>query len=54
MLSYRVFSHDGLGNFSLLHEFEAQDDEAATKVVRRWSVRPLELWRPSRIVNRWL
>lgn len=54
MLSYRVFSHDGLGNFSLLHEFEAQDDEAAAKVVRRWSARPLELWRSSRRVNRWL
>ena len=54
MLFYRVFSHEGLGNFSLLQEFQAQNDEAAARVVGRWSARPLELWQSSRRVNRWL
>ena len=27
MFLYRLFSHDGLGNFSLLHEFKAQNDD---------------------------
>ena len=36
MFIYRLFSHDGLGNFSLLQEFKAQNDEAATGLVGRW------------------
>jgi hypothetical protein len=52
MLVYRLFSHDGFGNFSLLQEFEAQDDEAAAKFVGRWPVRPLELWQSARKVKR--
>ena len=27
MFVYRLFSHDGGGNFSLLHEFKAQNDK---------------------------
>jgi len=53
MLLYRLFSHDGLGNFSLLQEFKALNDEAAHKVVGGWSARPLELWQSSRKVDRW-
>jgi hypothetical protein len=53
MLLYRLFSHDGLGNFSLLHEFRAQNDEAASSTIGRWPARPLELWQSSRRVNRW-
>jgi hypothetical protein len=52
MFLYRLFSHDGLGNFSLLHEFKAQNDEAAAVLVGRWGDRPLELWQSSRKVNR--
>ena len=52
MLVYRLFSHDGFGNFSLLQEFEAQNDEAAAKFVGRWPVRPLELWQSARKVKR--
>ena len=54
MFLYRLFSHDGLGNFSLLHEFKAQNDAAAATLVSRWNARPLELWQSSRIVNRWV
>jgi hypothetical protein len=54
MFLYRLFSHDGLGNFSLLHEFKAQNDEAAERSVDRWSARPLELWQSSRRVNQWM
>jgi hypothetical protein len=53
MFRYRLFSHDGLGNFNLLDEFNAQNDEAATRSVDRWHARPLELWQSSRRVNRW-
>ena len=53
MLLYRLFSHDGLGNFSLIDEFRAQSDEDAAKSIVRWHARPLELWQSSRIVNRW-
>ena len=53
MHQYRLFSHDGLGNFSLLQEFRAHDDEAATKLVGRWGSRSLELWQSTRVVNRW-
>jgi hypothetical protein len=53
MFVYRLFSHDGLGNFSLIDEFKAQDDEAAGRLVSRWNARPLELWQSSRKVNRW-
>jgi hypothetical protein len=54
MLLYRLFSHDGLGNFSLLQEFKAQNDEDAARSVGRWNARPMELWQSSRIVNRWI
>lgn len=53
MFPYRIFVHDGVGNFSLLHEFQAPDDEAAVKLVSRWNARPLELWQSSRRVSRW-
>jgi hypothetical protein len=54
MFRYRLFSHDGLGNFSLLDEFTAQNDEAAAKLVARWGERPLELWQSSRRIERWV
>ena len=53
MFFYRLFLHDGLGNFSLLQEFNANDDEAAAVLVNRWNCRPLELWQSSRRVKRW-
>jgi len=53
MFLYRLFSHDGLGNFTLVQEFGAQNDEAAAKFVGRWTVRPLELWQSARKVKRW-
>jgi hypothetical protein len=53
MLLYRLFSHDGLGNFTLVQEFNAQNDAAAATIVGRWAVRPLELWQSSRKVQRW-
>jgi hypothetical protein len=53
MFFYRLFSHDGLGNFSLLHEFKAHDDEAAAVLANRWDSRPVELWQSSRRVKRW-
>jgi hypothetical protein len=53
MFIYRFFSHDGLGNFSLLHEFKARNDATATALVSRWANRPLELWQSSRKVNHW-
>ena len=53
MFVYRLFSHDGLGNFSLIDEFKAQNDEAAAMSANRWHARPLELWQSSRRVNRW-
>jgi hypothetical protein len=53
MFIYRLFSHDGLGNFTLLREFKAQNDQAAEASVSRWAARPLELWQGFRTVNRW-
>lgn len=53
MHRYRLFAHDGLGNFNLIHEFCAQNDEAAGKFVVRWNARPLELWQSSRKVKCW-
>ena len=53
MLLYRLFSHDGQGNFSLIQEFDAQNDDDAARFVGRWRVRPLELWQSARKVNRW-
>ena len=53
MHPYRLFAHDGLGNFNLIQEFSAQNDEASGKLVARWSARPLELWQSSRKVKCW-
>ena len=53
MFPYRLFSHDGCGNFSLIQEFAAPNDEAATLFVGRWRVRPLELWQSTRKVKLW-
>jgi hypothetical protein len=53
MHPYRLFAHDGLGNFNLLQEFSAQNDAAAAKFVGRWNNRPLELWQSSRRVKCW-
>ncbi len=53
MLLYRLFSHDGLGNFTLVQEFNAQNDEVAASFVGRWPVRPLELWQSGRKVKCW-
>lgn len=54
MLLYRLFSHDGQGNFDLVQQFDALDDEAAGRFVGRWpNVRPLELWQSARKVRRW-
>ena len=54
MLLYRLFSHDGLGNFSLLQEFKAQNDEDAAPSVRRWNSPPMALWQSSRIGTPWI
>ena len=53
MFLYRLFSHDGVGNFSLIHEFDAENDEAAATSVDRFIVRPLELWQATRKVRCW-
>lgn len=53
MFLYRLFSHDGLGNFSLLHEFKAKDDAAAARLVVHWRPRSMELWQSSRRVTQW-
>lgn len=54
MFPYRLFSHDGRGNFSLLQEFDARDDETAERFVDRWPSRPLELWQSARKVKCWI
>jgi hypothetical protein len=53
MFQYRLFKHDGEGNFSLLQEFEAKNDEVAGKFIAAWRLRPLELWQSSRKVRSW-
>jgi hypothetical protein len=53
LLQYRLFSHDGYGNFSLIQEFTAPNDIDAAEVIGRWRVRPLELWQSSRKVKCW-
>jgi hypothetical protein len=53
MFLYRFFSHDGLGNFSLLHEFKARNDADAATLMGRWGNRPSELWQSSRKVDHW-
>lgn len=52
MFLYRLFSHDGSGNFSLLREFKALDDETAMRSVGSLDARPLELWQLSRKIRR--
>lgn len=51
MFLYRLFTHDGSGNFSLIKEFAAPDDETATQLAGRWHVRPHELWQSTRKVK---
>jgi hypothetical protein len=53
MFLYHLFSHDGIGNFSLLREFKAQNDDAAQRSVDQSQQGPLELWQASRRVKRW-
>jgi hypothetical protein len=53
LLQYRLFSHDGHGNFSLIQEFTAPNDIDAAELIGRWRVRPLELWQSSRKVKCW-
>ena len=53
LLQYRLFSHDGHGNFSLIQEFTAPNDVDAAEFIGRWRVRPLELWQSSRKVKCW-
>ena len=53
MFPYRLFSHDGLGNFSLIDEFEAENDAAAATFADRLLIRPLELWQSTRKVKCW-
>jgi len=53
LLQYRLFSHDGYGNFSLIQEFIAPNDIEAAEVISRWRLRPLELWQLSRKVKCW-
>ena len=40
MFSYRLFSHDGCGNFSLIHEFLAPNDDAAATSRQSLARRP--------------
>ena len=51
MFPYRLFSHDGFGNFSLVQEFLASNDEAAALRIGRPQVPPLELWQATRKVK---
>ena len=51
MFAYRLFKHEGVGNFSLLEEFAAANDVAAAHMAQRWSDRPLELWQSTRQVQ---
>jgi len=51
MFVYRLFAHDGLGNFKLIQEFSAADDEAASMLAIRRRGRPLELWQSTRKVR---
>ena len=53
MFPYHLFSHDGIGNFSLLREFKAQNDDAAQRSVDQSQHGPLELRQASRRVKRW-
>ena len=53
MFQYHLFSHDGVGNFSLLREFRALNDDAAQRLVDQSQHGPLELWQASRRAKRW-
>ena len=53
MFPYRVFCHDGCGNFSLVTEFNAVNDAAAATIVEQTRLRPLELWQSTRKVRFW-
>ena len=53
MFRYHLFSHDGIGNFDLLREFRALNDDAARRLVDQSQHGSLELWQASRRVKRW-
>jgi len=54
VLIYRLFSHDGYGNFNLLQEFEALNDQMADRFADRWlKAGPLEMWQSARKVKCW-
>jgi hypothetical protein len=53
MFHYRLFGHDGGGNFNLVSEFSAINDAAAATIVEQSCVRPLELWQATRKVRLW-
>lgn len=53
MFHYRLFCHDGGGNFRLVSEFSALNDDAAATIAEQSRVRPLELWQASRKVRLW-
>jgi hypothetical protein len=51
---YRLFFLNGAGHIDRVHEFEADDDEAAIKISEGWREgRRMELWRRDRKVKRW-
>lgn len=51
---YWLFFLDGLGHFEKLHEFEAEDDEAAMRISEGWREgRRIELWQRDRRVRQW-
>jgi hypothetical protein len=55
MIYYRLYFMDRYsGHIDHFREFEAETDEAALKLAKRWSDgRPMELWNRHRKLKRW-
>ena len=53
-MQYRLFFFDDAGHIDRVHEFEAEDDDAAIRIAESWREgRKMELWQRDRRIEIW-